>query len=297
MPTDWLEVGAGAYALLGGSNIGVLAREGRAVMIDTGLERSASKKALREIENLGAQLEAIVLTHGHADHFGGAGWLAERGVPVYAAPLEDAFAAYPLLEPLFLYGGAAPIAELLGKFTFARDAVPRITPLIPGSLELAGQPVEIIPLPGHAPAQMGVACGATLYCGDAVFPQETLARHPILFCADLDAWLDTLALLPNLPFTCFVPGHGEPVRDITPLAVANAARLREIRGQVWAALAKPCEPAEVLRTVAAHFEVSFTAPQFFLLALTTIHAALTSLQREGVATVDVQANHLLWRRQ
>lgn len=296
MSTDWRDFGDGTYALLGGSNIGVIVREGRAVMVDAGLDRSVSKKALRQIEALGARLEAIVLTHGHADHFGGAGWLAERGVPVYAPPLEGVFAAQPLLEPLFLYGGAAPIAELRGKFTLAEEAIPRLEALGSGALTLAGIPLELIPLPGHSPAQMGVACGETFYCGDVVFPQMTLARHPILFCADLDAWLETLAVLPRLPFARFVPGHGEPAADITPLAAANAARLREIRAQVWAALVEPREPAEVLRAVAAHFEASFTAPQFYFLALTTIHAALTSLQRAGEAAATLRANQLLWQR-
>jgi len=65
MSTNWLDFGAGIYALLGGSNIGVIISEGRAVMVDAGLDRSVSRKALREIEALHARLEALVLTHGH----------------------------------------------------------------------------------------------------------------------------------------------------------------------------------------------------------------------------------------
>lgn len=296
MSANWLDFGGGAYALLGGSNIGVITREGRAIMIDAGLDRSVSKKALRQIEALGARLEALIITHGHADHFGGAGWLAERGIPVYAPALEGVFATHPLLEPLFLYGGAAPIRELQGKFTLAQESVPHIEALTPGALALAGLALNLIPLPGHAPAQLGVAYGDVLYCGDVVFPEETLARHPILFCADLDAWLETLVGLPALPYARFVPGHGESVTEIAPLAKANAAQLQEIRNQVWEALVEPRESGAVLRAVAAHFEVTFAVPQFYLLALTTIHAALTSLQRAGAAAVEMAENRMLWRR-
>lgn len=297
MATQWQELGDGAYVLLSGSNIGVIVQENVAVMVDTGLDRSAAKKALREVEGLGAQLAAILITHGHADHFGGAGWLARRSAaPVYAPPLEGAFVAQPLLEPLFLYGGAAPIAELRGKFTLARDSAPLAGPLTPGPQEIAGLRLEVLPLPGHAPEQVGIAAGETLYCGDAVFPEETLQRHPILFCADLDAWLETLARLPSLDYACIVPGHGAPLTEVQSLAEANAARLREIRAQVWDALATPREPAEVLRAVAAHYGETFTAPQFYFLALTTIHAALTSLQRAGEARVWVAGNRLLWQQ-
>ncbi len=298
MAAQWHDLGNGTYALTSGSNIGVIVQEGRAVMVDAGLDRDAARKVLRALDGVGAQLATIVITHGHADHFGGAGWLAKRAdVPVYASPLEGAFASHPLLEPLFLYGGAAPIAELRGKFTLARQGVDAVTPLEPGSQVIAGIALDVIPLPGHAPQQVGIAHGGpqggTFYCGDAVFPEETLARHPILFCADLDAWLATLAQLPNLDYAWFVPGHGEPVQTIIPLAEVTAARLRDIRALTWDALATPQEPHAVLRAVAAHYGVTFAAPQFFLLVLTTIHAALTSLQSTGEAEVVMEDNRML----
>jgi glyoxylase-like metal-dependent hydrolase (beta-lactamase superfamily II) len=297
MAVEWRDLGNGAYGLLSGSNIGVIAQDRQAVMIDAGLDQDAAKKALRAIEGLDARLTAVLITHGHADHFGGAGWLAQAAsVPVYAPPLEGAFVTHPILEPLFLYGGAAPIAELRGKFTLARQGVAVTGALLPGPQEIAGFALEGVALPGHAPEQVGIARGDMLYCGDVVFPQETLARHPILFCTDLDAWLETLERLPTLPYARFVPGHGEPLQDIAQPAKANADRLREIRGRVWEALAEPQEPQAILRAVAARYGVTFAAPQFFFLALTTVHAALTSLQRAGEAKVVMDNNHLLWQR-
>jgi glyoxylase-like metal-dependent hydrolase (beta-lactamase superfamily II) len=297
LATQWHELGNGNFALTGGSNIGVIVREGRAVIVDAGLDKDAAKKALRAVENAGAKVQALVITHGHADHFGGAGWLAQQAnIPVFASPLEATFATQPLLEPLFLYGGAAPIAELQGKFTLARQGVDTIVLLEPGAQEIAGIPLDVIPLPGHAPQQIGVAAGDTCYCGDVVFPEETLARHPILFCADMDAWLATLERLPTLAYAWYVPGHGEPLQDITPLAERNASRLREIRAWVWESLATPQEAHSVLRAVAVRYDVAFAAPQFFLLALTTIHAALTSLQVAGQASVEMVENQMVWRR-
>lgn len=297
MAAQWHELGNGNFALTGGSNIGVIVREGRAVIVDAGLDKDAAKKALRAAADTGAKPAALVITHGHADHFGGAGWLAQQaGIPVYAPPLEAAFAMQPLLEPLFLYGGAAPIAELQGKFTLARQGVETIIPLDTGMQEIAGVRLDIIPLPGHAPQQIGVGTGDAFYCGDVIFPEETLERHPILFCADLDAWLKTLERLLILRYAWYVPGHGEPLRDVVPLTQRNAARLREIRARVWESLITPQEAHDVLRDIATRYSIAFSTPQLFLLALTTIHAALTSLQMAGEAIVEMTDNQMMWRR-
>ena len=299
MAAKWHNFGDGTYALIGGSNIGVIAAEGRAVMIDSGLDKSSVKKALRAIDQIGVTLEAVVITHGHADHFGGAGWLAEQmEMPVYAPGIEAAFVAHPLLEPLFLYGGAAPIAELRGKFTLAQHSVPDVKPLPVGRQEIAGWPLRVISLPGHAPAQVGIGYGdATLFCGDAVFPPATLDRHPILFCSDLDAWLETLTRLPTLSYARYVPGHGAPLTDdIAALAEQNTRRLREkIPGALFQMLLRGSND-EVLHAIATAYDITFSAPAFFRLALTTIHAALTSLQRSGEAAILMEDNRILWRR-
>jgi len=299
----WVDFGNNTFALTGGSNIGFIVQDSRALMVDAGLAAGASR-AVRQFAALGAELSGVVLTHGHADHFGGAPWIARRdGIPIFAPPLEGAFAAQPILKSLFRHGGAVPFAELRGKFTLAKEAADAPLPLQTGTHILQDIPVEIVALHGHSPQQVGVGYpaddhpapdGRTLFCGDAVFPMKTIERHPILFCADMDAWLTTLASMPDLPYDRFVAGHGEAVTGIALLVDATAARMREIRSVTHAALAEPQEPHALLRAVAAHFGVTFTAPQLFLLSLTTINGALTSLQLAGEAEITMVDNRLLW---
>jgi glyoxylase-like metal-dependent hydrolase (beta-lactamase superfamily II) len=120
MHVDLIQLTPLAYQLRGGSNAGLIVQDGQAVLVDTGLDRDTARKILRHVESLKVKLAAVVITHAHADHFGGAATIRARtGVPVYAPALEAAVIANPILEPLYLFSGAAPPAELRHKFTLA----------------------------------------------------------------------------------------------------------------------------------------------------------------------------------
>ncbi len=293
------ELAPGIFHLQGGSNMGLVVREGRGLLIDAGLDEDAARRALRVAEQEEVQLEAVFLTHAHADHHGGAHFLQRRlGVPLYAPALEAAMMENPVMEPLFLFGGAAPIGELRQKFTMAPPC--QIAQVVEGGpLEIGPFRIEAVPLPGHALNQMGVAVDNVLFCADAVFPAETLEKHKIIFCADMDAALETLEQLPAMPYARFAPGHGPAYAAGEEIAVAcraNRERLEAIRERVFQALAEPADTAALVRAVADSFGLRLTTATAYFLARTTVLAALSSLERAGQVKVEMVENQLLWRR-
>ncbi|MBI4758879.1 MAG: MBL fold metallo-hydrolase, partial [Chloroflexi bacterium] len=67
---ELLEVANNIYCLVGGSNVGLIVQDRRAVAVDTGLDKDSAKEVTLALNSLGARLEAMVITHAHADHFG-----------------------------------------------------------------------------------------------------------------------------------------------------------------------------------------------------------------------------------
>ena len=313
-----VELAPGVFHLQGGSNMGLIVRDGQGLLVDAGLDKDAARQALRAADEAGVTLEAVFLTHAHADHFGGAHVLQQRlGLPLYAPALEAAMMENPILEPLYLFGGAAPIAELRRKFTLAQpcriDYVVSVvaTSVAPSArtttkvvttnrlLEIGPFRVEVVPLPGHAPNQVGVGVGEVLFCADAVFPAETLEKHKLTFCVDLDETLATLQRLPELPYARFVPGHGPTYGagdEIAGVCAANRERLEEVRGLVVASLTDPQETPALVRQVADHFGLHLATATAYFLTRTTVLAALSSLERAGEVNVVMEGNRLLWRQ-
>ena len=195
---DLVQLTESAYQFRGGSNAGLIVQDGRAVLVDTGLDRDTAKKILRHIESLKITLAAVVITHAHADHCGGAATIRARtGAPVYAPALEADVVANPIWEPLYLYSGALPPAELRHKFTLA-EPCPVTGVLGTGDQVLGGVPFTAIPAPGHSPNQMMIAGGGACFVADACFAPEVLHKHGIPFYVDIDQTLASLAALAAL---------------------------------------------------------------------------------------------------
>jgi glyoxylase-like metal-dependent hydrolase (beta-lactamase superfamily II) len=298
-----VELAPGIFHLQGGSNIGLVVEDGQGLLVDAGLDKDSARQALRVVEAMDVELAAVFLTHAHADHFGGAAYLQRRlDVPLYAPALEAAMMENPIIEPIYLFSGAAPIEELRGKFTLAPacqiDHVVPFQGTAPEAVEIGPFPVDVVPLPGHSLNQVGVAVGTVLFCADAVFPAETLKKHKVIFCVDMDTTIATLERLPDLPYDQFAPGHGPAYAadEIGPICAANRERMEEVRAQVHDALeAGPQGTASLVRHVAGHFKLRLRTPTSFFLTRAPVLAALSSLESAGQVTAKMKDNRLLWK--
>ena len=297
---DLTQLTANTYHLRAGSNAGLLLDGARALLVDTGLDRDAARRILKQLTALHVQLAAIVVTHAHADHFGGAGELKRRtGAPVLAPAFEAAVIENPALEPVYLFAGAQPPAELEDKFILAQPcAVDSL--LQPGRQELHGFAVEIIPAPGHAHNQVmvGAPQEGVCFAADAFFPPSVLDKYGVPFYVEIDQTLATLASLPALPYGLYAQGHGDAYdrSGLEQVLDYNIARIGTIRELVHAALATPRDDSQVLQQVADGLGLHIQRPAIYYLTRTTIHACLNSLRRAGRAELSLVDNRLLWQQ-
>ena len=155
------------HYLHGAVNSGLVETERGLVVIDSGLDRGAANKILRAAEELGRPVVAVLNTHAHADHFGGNAQLVRRaGVPVYAPAGEDAVIREPLYEPVYLFGGAEPIAALRNRFLLAEPS-PVDHVIRPGErVAIDGVEIEVVDLSGHSLAQVGFLVDGVLFAAD-----------------------------------------------------------------------------------------------------------------------------------
>ena len=217
---------ADVYQLEGLRNSNVYARAipGGIVLIDSGLSGSVDQIAA-QLEQVGyglSDLQAVVLTHAHADHIGSAAELARRsGARVLAHHAEALLIegtrylpATPLLLRALMWVGK------IQRRLFSGPAFPQVDQALDDGevLEALGG-LQVIHTPGHTPGsiclyqpEIGV-----LFCGDLLFNGNPLTgrgglRFTIsLVSVDAAQARESVQRLQSLPVEVLCCGHGAPI--------------------------------------------------------------------------------------
>ena len=295
-----IPLGERVWVIPGGVNIGVLANDdGQIMLVDTGLNESSAKKALKVVrEELGGDVVAVLTTHAHADHFGGNATVVKRtGAAVHAPLLDEAFLRYPVLQPASLFGGADPLDTLRGTFLLA-DASPVDVLVEPSAHPIAGIGVEAVPLYGHSPGQLGYVAGDVFFCADVILPANVLDKYRIPYLFSLTEHLVALERARGTPHRVAVAGHG-PILEAGQLVAAidlSAALVERVAEAVLELAATPRSAEEILESLLRRFDAPVAdAPSFYLLQ-PTVFAFLSHLHRTGEIGHEIRDGRSLWTR-
>ncbi len=218
-------------------------------VIDPGMLYGGTVEMLgAAIENAGlrfADIEVVLVTHGHPDHFGAAGWLAERADAVILTGRDE---LPKLLETrdrdqlhTLIRSFGIPDEDLAVFPAFYASVKEWIHDIDPATvvavddaaiLELGGRTFDAIVTPGHAAGHLSLwdPVDRVLFSGDHLLPSITpnplveLDEHSDLgrrrslveYLASLDRFA---ALHPSV----VLPGHGPAFTDIGALVARTRA--------------------------------------------------------------------------
>lgn len=287
------------YYIPNPANIGVVKDgEKSAILIDSGLDDDTGKKVLRLLEENGLFPKAIINTHSHADHCGGNRYIKEKtGARIYAPEVESAIIQFPSLEPLYLFSGASPLKDLQNKFLMAQPSdVDYVIKRDEHRLKFDEIELGIVPLPGHAPNQIGVEIDEVLFCADSLFSEDVLKRHKIPFYADIDRTRETLRFLRESRYKFYVPSHAEPRESLTELVDANLETIDGVEKYLLGGFHERRTTEQVLKDICDHYQISMRGAQQYYLMNTVAMAYLSSLHNRGKLKVEVKDNSLFWEK-
>ena len=258
-----------------------------AVLIDSGSDKDAGKKALRHAEALGCTVKAVYTTHSNADHIGGCKIIQSRtGCKIYACGQECAFTRSPVLEPSLLYGGNPP-KELRGKFLMAEPS--DCEPLTDTSLP---EGFEIIPLPGHFLDMVGYRTpDGVVFLADCLSSKETLDKYKIGFIYNVRAYLETLEYVKTLKASYFVPSHAPATEDITELAQYNTDAVNKVAERICELSIAPVTFETLLKRIFEDYSLTMTFEQHALVG-STVRSYLTYLKDSDKMTSYIEDNLL-----
>jgi glyoxylase-like metal-dependent hydrolase (beta-lactamase superfamily II) len=285
------------YVVPGGVNIGVIAADDqRFILVDTGLNDTSAKKALKAVkEELGGTVVAVLTTHAHADHFGGNATVVKRtGARVYAPEIDEAIIRYPLLQPICLFAGADPLDSLRSNFLLA-DASPVDEVISPGRLNVEGIEIDVVGLAGHSPNQVGYLVDDIFFCADLVLPDTVLAKYKIPYLHSVTAHLTALDIAGGVACRKAVPGHGAILGSVDELLAVNRQLIHDVAAYVVDQIAEPMEASSILTLLLKHFEAPVNDASAYYLLHPTVFAFLSHLEREGAVSHDIRGGQSLWR--
>lgn len=193
---------AGRPLWLAQTNTYVVAAErgGPAVVVDAPPDPDGVAELLADHDLAPA---ALLVTHGHVDHVGGAGAVSRRtGVTAYVHPDDDFLSLDPGSQLRMLFGTMPP-GDFAPPETFER--------LSHGDrLDLAGLSIDVLHTPGHTPGHccFHLADEGVLFSGDQLFA-GSIGRVD-LPGGDMAALTRSMReeVMPLPDETSVLPGHG-----------------------------------------------------------------------------------------
>ena len=245
-----------------------------------------------------ADIERIIITHGHIDHFGGLAFVKSRteaAVGIHELDRrvltnyeERLIVAFKALGIYFDRAGIPPALRetLFSMYGFAKRHVTSIDVDFDIRDEQVIDGMEFIHTPGHCPGQVCIRLGDVLLSADHVLSRTTPHQSPesITHFMGLDHYADSLRkLMRHEGIALALGGHEDPIHDlygrIEAIRASHNRKLDRIR-QIMRVHGAPMTIAEISQAMYPD-----VAGYHILLALEEAGAHIEYLYQHGRLTI------------
>ena len=245
--------------------------QGEVVLIDPGPALPPHREALLACLQSGEKIVAILVTHCHLDHCGGAAALSKAtGAPTmgFGPAGSGRSTVMQRLAAEGLTGGGEGLDARFHPDRLLRDGA---------DLRLGRVALEVLHTPGHTGCHLSYAAGDRLFCGDHVMGWSTSLGSPPE--GDMTQYRAALHRLAARDRAVFYPGHGA---EVTAPAARLAFLIRhraERETEILAALSeRPLTPDAITRRIYMGISASLIAA-----ARRNVLAHLIDLTERGLA--------------
>lgn len=289
---NWLTESIGLIP--GPSSTGIIrSGEKNCIIVDTGLNRDSGRRILKVLQNNGLNPVAVINTHSHADHCGGNSFIKEKtSCQIYAPAGEADIIENPWWEPFYLFGGS-PVEELKVPFLMAQPVQVDFR-IPPGRLTVLDVEIDILPLHGHTPHQIGIDTGIFVFASDSVFSEEIWEKHKFVYFADIGMALNTIDTLMSLrrPLILSHRGIYEKPEEILS---SNRERIEAMAAQVLEIVSESSLTTdEVLFKLCQKLSLNLSNEPSYFLARQTLTAYLSYLKSQGKVKSQIIDNRFVW---
>jgi len=263
-------------------------------IVDPGHGKKRAKQIRKIISEVGKEVR-IIVTHYHSDHLENIPKILENNtidIKIISSKSDK-----PGIEDSTYRVGLTfgyPIENIEELLLFKAPSV-KVDETIQSSRY--GE-LEIIPLPGHTPGQIGVITPDNVfYAADSIFGSKVLSSYVIPYHRNPCQALETLKYMYNFINNGFilVPGHGPIMRGsmASQLIRENIESLERLLKNIQDFLrARPSEFRDILENIVSGRSIG--SPGLYMLVENSLRGALSCLYERELIKIKIINNKMVW---
>jgi len=304
-----LKVGTG-YFPLKYTNVGLYTFKKHGVLIDTGSSDEDGKLICDYLDSKGIKLEAIIITHAHADNLGGAFYIKNHTKAKLLATKEEAIIIENPKRSNYscIIQETKEVEEIINgrivKKNINQNVVlthqkclvdKRLEPNKTFLTPTFKHKFDIVDLSGHSIGQIGVITpDKVFFIADSIYSIKELEQNPIPYATDVTKTKKSLELLLYSKSTLFVPTHGKHIEfSITADVYNNQRQIKMVEENILMHLTSPRTTDELVALVLSSFGIEENVPNFYLVT-STINAYLQDLKSSGKIKAILEKGKTRW---